>query len=436
MRIKTLFSTLLFFSFIGSVGYGGYLFFQDRNGPSITLTPNTGVISHASQLTLDLSDTSKVRSVEVLLHYNNQSIPVFSKHFDPYEENVSVDFSFKNSPVPEGTFEMELKAMDASLAAFGLGNSTSVMIPVRFDNKAPRVNVTTLPPNVRRGGTGVIRYTVDEELLSTGVLVGAQLFQGFQQPDKSYISYFAFPHGMKMEEFKPEVIAKDLAGNTTKSTLRVHAQDRKFKADTIKITDAFLDRVSEKLLELAPDASTPLERFLTINSDIRFANTQFLRHLGDNTENAIFWEGSFIGLPRSASRASYGEFRTYEYKGKTIDQQWHLGYDLASVKQAKVPAANHGKIIFVGDLGIYGNIVVIDHGLSLMSLYSHLTDISVKKGDVVKRGDTVGTTGITGMAFGDHVHFGMLVGGVEVTPLEWLDPKWIQNNITGRLNKN
>ncbi len=434
MKIKTLFSTLLFFSFIGGIGYGGYLFFQDRNGPTIELTPNTGAISQESELTLTLSDPSKVRSVEVFVRSGNQSIPVYSKHFDPYTEEVSTTFTFKNAPIPEGEIELELKAMDASLAAFGLGNSTIQIIPVRLDNKAPRVSLKTLPPNVRRGGTGVIRYTVNEDVLATGVQVGAQLFQGFKQDDNSYIAYFAFPHGMKMDAFKPIVMAKDLAGNTTKDTLRVHSQDRKFKEDTIKITDAFLDRVSEKLLELAPDADTPLERFLIINSDIRFANTQFLRHLDTQTDTKPLWSGSFMALPRAASRASYGEYRTYQYNGKTIDNQWHLGYDLASVKQDKVPAANAGKVIFVGDLGIYGNLVVIDHGLSLMSLYSHLTDILVNKDDVVKKGDIIGTTGTTGMAFGDHVHFGMLVGGIEVTPLEWLDPKWIRDNITGRLN--
>ena len=54
--------------------------------------------------------------------------------------------------------------------------------------------------------------------------------------------------------------------------------------------------------------------------------------------------------------------------------------------------------------------------------------------DVIQKGAIIAKTGSTGLAFGDHLHFGILVGGVEVTPLEWLDPKWIKDNITGRLN--
>ncbi len=412
----------------------GYLFFEDRMGPSITLIPNTGVISPKGSLTLKLHDPSKVRSVEVLLHQGSKSTSVFSKHFDPYQVDENVEFSLKNTPLPEGEYELELKAMDASLASFGLGNSTSQKLAVRLDTEAPRVTVTSPPPNVRRGGSGAIRYTINEEVLSTGVQIGQHLFPGHKQADNSYIAFFAFPHTMKVEEFKPVLKAQDLAGNMTEQALRAHAQDRKFKADTIKISDAFLDRVSAKLLELAPNASTPLERFLIINSDIRFANTQFLYHLGPQTASKQLWKGSFMPLPRSASRAGYGEYRTYEYQGKVIDNQWHLGHDLASVKQDKIPAANDGKVIFIGDLGIYGNIVVLDHGLGLMSLYSHLTDILVKKDQELKKGHIVGTTGVTGMAFGDHVHFGMLVHGIEVSPLEWLDPKWIKNNISDRIH--
>ena len=59
-----------------------------------------------------------------------------------------------------------------------------------------------------------------------------------------------------------------------------------------------------------------------------------------------------------------------------------------------------------------------------------------KVGDVVKAGQTVGTTGVSGLAGGDHLHFGILVGGVPVLPLEWLDSSWVRNNILSRLNVN
>ncbi len=434
MKIKKTISTLFILFVLTSTIYGGYLFFSDMDGPTITISPNTGRVSPDLPITIALNDPAGVRSVIVAVHVQNQRTEIFSKTFSPYKQEDSTSFTLKNSPVREGAFELEIKALDASLASFGLGNSNTIKIPMRLDTEPPRISVTTIPPNVRRGGSAVIRYSINEDVEHTGVMVDDKFFTGFKQDDGSYICYFAFPHYLTTKQFLPKITARDLAGNVTTNTLRVHAINRKFKEDTIKITDNFLDKLSQRLSNLVPSNATPFERFIIINKDIRHANAEFLHHISSNTGTVSLWKGLFMRLPRAASRAGYGDHRTYVYNGEVVDQQSHLGFDLASVKQAPIPASNNGKVIFAGELGIYGNLVVLDHGLGLMSLYSHLTEIKAQVGDLLKKGDTLGTTGETGMAFGDHLHFGILVGGVEVTPLEWLDSKWIRDNITGRLN--
>ncbi len=434
MKLTGIITSLIILLLLGGVGYGGYLFFSDMEGPTIEMTPNTGRIAPQTDITLKLGDQAGVRSVVVAVKENNKRTEIFNKVFSEYNQEASVVFNLKNSPVREGAFELEIKALDASLASFGLGNSRTLNLAMRLDTEPPRISVTTLPPNVRRGGSAVIRYSINEDVEKSGVMVNDKFFPGFKQENNTYICYFAFPYNLTTKEFLPQITALDLAGNTTTNNLRVHAIPRKFKEDTIKITDSFLEKLSQRLSNLAPNASTPFERFLIINKDIRHANAAFLDHLSSETAPISLWSGLFARLPRSASRAGFADHRTYVYNGEVVDQQWHLGFDLASVKQAPIPAANNGKVIFAGDLGIYGNLVVLDHGLGLMSLYSHLTEIQTNVGDMLKKGDTLGTTGETGMAFGDHLHFGILVGGVEVTPLEWLDPKWIRDNITGRLN--
>ncbi len=434
MKIKGIISSLFILLIFGAVGYGGYLFFSDMEGPSIEITPNTGRVAPKTLITLNLKDLAGVRSVVIAVKENNKRTEVFSKSFSPYKQEDSVSFTLEKSPIREGAFELEIKALDASLASFGLGNTRVLTLPMRLDTEPPKISLTTLPPNVRRGGSAVIRYNINEDITKSGVTVADKFFPAFKQENGSYICYFAFAYNLTTQEFTPEITATDLAGNVTTNKLRVHAINRKFKEDTIKITDSFLEKLSQRLSNLAPNASTQFERFLIINKDIRHANAAFLDHLSSETAPITLWKGLFARLPRSASRAGFGDHRTYVYNGEVVDQQWHLGFDLASVRQAKIPAANTGKVIFAGDLGIYGNLVVLDHGLGLMSLYSHLTDIHVGVGDMLNKGDTLGTTGETGMAFGDHLHFGILVGGVEVTPLEWLDPKWIRDNITGRLN--
>ena len=113
-------------------------------------------------------------------------------------------------------------------------------------------------------------------------------------------------------------------------------------------------------------------------------------------------------------------------------------------KQAQAPAngggggngsANGGKVVFTGFLGIYGETVIIDHGMGLQTLYSHLRQIDVKEGQSVKKGDILGKTGVTGLAVGDHLHFGMVLSGLEVIPIEWWDAKWLEDNVTQKLRR-
>ena len=100
-----------------------------------------------------------------------------------------------------------------------------------------------------------------------------------------------------------------------------------------------------------------------------------------------------------------------------MDQQIHLGFDLASYTGTPVLAANRGRILFADELGIYGNCVIVDHGMGVQTLYAHLSTIGVKEGETLEKGQTLGRTGSTGLAAGDHLHFTMLVNGVAVSPV-------------------
>ena len=134
-------------------------------------------------------------------------------------------------------------------------------------------------------------------------------------------------------------------------------------------------------------------------------------------------------MPNTQRRAGFAETRTYLYHGRPVDHQTHLGLDLASTEHAPVPAANAGRVVFAGWLVIYGNAVIVDHGYGLMSLYGHMSAISVKPGDVVAKGQQLGNSGSTGLAGGDHLHLEIFVQGKSVDPLEWLDEHWIRDNI-------
>src|SRR5687768_8683235 len=137
------------------------------------------------------------------------------------------------------------------------------------------------------------------------------------------------------------------------------------------------------------------------------------------------WNGPFYRIGKVES--FFADQRSYIYKGKKIDQQMHLGFDLSDVQKAPVKSANSGRIIYAAPLGIYGNCIVVDHGYGLQSIYGHLSEFLVKPGDMVQKEQVIARSGATGLAGGDHLHFSMQVDGVQVNPLEWWDDHWIKD---------
>jgi len=237
---------------------------------------------------------------------------------------------------------------------------------------------------------------------------------------------------MDIKAFQPRLHAEDQAGNERSISFRYNAKPTKFKHDTIGVGDDFLQAKMPQFEALYPDIKDPVQLYVKVNRDLRKENLAKLQEFSKKTAPRMLWEGTFLRLPNAAPRAGFGDGRTYLYRNQKIDEETHLGVDLASLENALVPAANSGRVIYTGFFGIYGNAVIIDHGWGLQSIYSHLSQISAKEGDEVRRGDVIGNTGATGLAAGDHLHFGMILGGIETQPIEWWDPHWIKDNITDK----
>ena len=177
----------------------------------------------------------------------------------------------------------------------------------------------------------------------------------------------------------------------------------------------------------------PKDVFLAVNKRLRKENEDRITAITTKVTPSMLWKDAFAQLSNSKVEANFADQRTYTYNGEPIDTAYHLGYDLSVTKHYPVEAANSGTVAFTGDLGIYGNAVIIDHGLGLFSLYGHLSSIDVKEGDSLAKRQVLGKTGETGLAVGDHLHFGIYLDGVAVLPVEWWDQKWIDENITPKL---
>ena len=406
-----------------------FFFIRDSEAPVITLSPDKDAVSKQTSLTVWGEDKGTgISRLEVWVVKSTKKYIVFRKEYPLKPELVTEKFNLKKVPITDGNFSFEILAVDGTTKI-----SAQLRKDITLDSKPPKIAVKSRPPYVRRGGSSCVVYAVDEDVVSTGVMVGDLFFKGFKQENGEYFSFFAFPYYMSPDEFSPVLMATDSVGNLRQNTLAVKNMRRKFRNKTSKLNDAFFKKIVNEFRDKYPGIEDPLELFLKINSELRSKNRKTLLKIGRETSPRMLWEGTFLRQPRSATFSEFGDHRRYMVEGKIVDEQDHLGMDLASLRHAEVLSSNSGEVVYAGDLGIYGLTVIIDHGLGLQSMYAHLSEIAVDKGQPVEKAEIIGRTGTTGLAFGDHLHFAMVMGGLAVTPVEWWDKSWIQDNITGRM---
>ncbi|MFV1978677.1 MAG: M23 family metallopeptidase, partial [Myxococcota bacterium] len=337
-----------------------------------------------------------------------------------------------------GDASLTVTARDWSWRNSFRGNETQRQIPLEIDLEKPRIQVASGLTYVSRGGSGSVRYSINEETTRNGVMVGSNFYRGFPAPGEDASSgqrfaLFAVPTDSPREP-KIVVVAEDRAGNVANTSWPVVLKERVLPQANITLPDRFLQI---KVSNLANAAGIPqddlLRAFNQINTELRAANEAKIREIVANPSESKLWNGAFTQLRNSKVTSKFAEQRSYFVNGQKISEATHFGYDLASTAGAPIQASNSGLVIFADDIGIYGNCVIIDHGMDLFSLYAHLSSMSVSAGDRVERNDTLGLSGATGLAGGDHLHFAILLGGTYVEPLEWWDPSWVKTHIDAHL---
>jgi murein DD-endopeptidase MepM/ murein hydrolase activator NlpD len=304
--------------------------------------------------------------------------------------------------------------------------------------RPPRLELLSSQHYARQGGSGAVVYRVGDSAARSGVRAGDFESVGSPLPGGAggdrFVLY-ALPWTIG-DSSQIRLFAVDDAGNRAEQPFLDLYKPMPPRTDTINVTDAFLERVVPAITSQTPGFDTSgslLDQYLRINGDLRRAELAEIAALAAASEPAFLWSGPFLQMPNTALEANFAETRTYVYSGRQVDRQTHLGLDLASTARAPVPAPNSGKVVYAGWMSLYGNAVVIDHGHGLLSLSGHLSAVSVAAGDRVVKGDTIGSSGATGLAGGDHLHLEIFVHGQSVDPLEWLDAKWLSDNLATKL---
>lgn len=418
IRRLSLFALLLMTLYLAYLLLGGRPRLTEESLKNLSLLPAK------KEVVLEFS--LPVKRVKLTAEQKGKKLVLYEASFKEPQSKVRFEFDAKRLGLEEGDGVLFVE-LDA-----GLFRKKSQDIKTFFDLTPPQFEVVAYTPNLTLGGTGAIKLKSQEDI-TPWLRVGSKTYR-LEPFQKGY--YLAlFPVRIDEEPHSLEVFAYDPAGNYSVKVLPIRVKTPKFKEEKLYIDDEFIHRVIYPLLGQEGQGLEPREAFKKVNEAWRQENLKTLEQVGSKSEARILWEGAFLQLPKSKVLAGYGDHRHYYYKGELISESRHMGYDFASVERAVVPASNSGVVVFAKNLGIYGNTVIIDHGFGVMSLYGHLSEVWVKEGQYVKKGQAIGRTGKTGLALGDHLHFGILVQGYEVNPIGWLDENWIKNRLLSVIDK-
>jgi len=425
------------------LGVGGYVWVRSEGEPPSVRAPESLLLgAEGTTLALEADDArSGLRSIDIVLSLPGGEETLLHEEYPgsllqggpggaPHSVSVAIDAKRLGSDGAEGF--LRVTARDWSLRGLLSGNATLVEIPVRLDLSPPRLSIETGLSYAQRGGAGVVVYSVSEPTQRDGVRVGAAFFRSYPWQGRR-AAFYAVPTDAPSPP-RPEVVAVDLAGNERTARWPLQVKERVLPEASVDLPASFLEN---KVPDLARAANVKTDdltaAFQEVNTRVRRENEQRIREIAAKTGPERLWTGPFAQWANSQVTSRFAERRTYRVGGKDVSQATHFGYDLATTAGAPITAANSGRVLFAGDLGIYGNCVIIDHGMGVVTLYGHLSSLEAKEGDAVEKGAVLGRSGSTGLAGGDHLHFAVLVGDAYVDPVEWWDEKWVREKIDEKL---
>jgi len=420
----------------------------ESHGPKVSQDKTTKFLNKPQTLIFQIEDIeSGLRSIQVSIVQSDSQKEIYTEEVpgsliwrkkNTKRRTVQIPFNPVEMKLREGQITFMVTARDYSWRNKLSGNVTIFEQQFLLDRIPPELTCLSTQHYLNQGGTGFVVYQTSNDSVKNGVSVGNAFFPGFAVKSSSFphahVVYFALPYDQP--DPRIELISVDEAGNEARTGFYYMLRKKAFRKDSLTIGDDFLQKKIPQFY--AMDGTLPgmslTDAFLRINNYWRDENHRMIREICQHPHPESLWTGKFLRLPNAKPSALYADHRLYMYKDKLIDEQTHLGVDLASLAHSSVPAANSGIVIYQDTLGIYGKTVIIDHGQNIFSMYSHLSNFSVSAGQKVTTGQIIGNTGDTGWAGGDHLHHSMMIGGSFVNPIEWWDGHWIKDNIELKLS--
>jgi len=448
LKSKSNFGKILFFIFlVAGFAAGGFVYLSpmfEKNPPNIKFNDNI-YWNLKSKLNLTINDDSGIKFYKVIFKDGNKEIVLDTqvlieskKIVDLELKAPELDMFFKSTDV-----QIIVEAIDSSKWNFLEGNKVVKTFNLKIDRKKPESSVIANSFAIRRGGSALVIVKVEDENLKDSYISfnNEQRFDLIPfYKDNYYASLIAWP--ITMEDFNiVNLIAIDKADNKTITKVPLYIRKLKEKKSKIRISDSFIQNVSTKVLDQSGKEipNDLVETFIKQNKLLRSQNVAKIEEVSKKYMNKElvneFDIVPFKRLTNAATAGQFGQKRSYYHDNIKIDEAWHLGVDWASIKKADIFTTNKARVIFNDYLGIYGNTIILDHGFGLQTLYAHTSASNVAVGEKVEVNQKIANTGVSGAVLGDHLHFGVLIQGIEVDPLEWMDKNWIKTRITDILDE-
>ena len=439
---------------------GAYVYAGRLPGPAIEIVKPEKFVGQTStvEVTISAPDAQYVGDFQVAFEQNGKQTPLASFAQPATAEikqdgpgRVRITRRFGRDTIPDlktGPARIVVTAERPVLYGMRKTSSTATRdLQVRLER--PQIAVLSTKHYINLGGAEMVVYKATPADVQSGVRVGDLTYPGYPASGAKLqgvditdpavkIAFIALRYDQDVNT-PMYAFAQDEAGNSARADFDRLTFPKPFKKSRIALEDKFIERVVPAILETTtevnPQGST-IDKFVAINSELRRKNAEKIAGYAAQSAPELLWGGvAFVPFGNASIEAAFADQRTYVYGGKDVDRQTHLGFDLARVVNSPIQAGNRGKVMHAGMLGIYGNTIIIDHGMGLQSLYAHLSSMAVNVGDMVEKGQEIGRSGMTGMAQGDHLHFTQLVNGQMVNPVEWWDAHWIEDRILRKLRE-
>ena len=292
--------------------------------PTLELDLVSPYIGKSQELTLTVSDAqSGLRRLWVGLLKDGKEVVLQDTDFQSAgflwggslkETSIKIPIAPQKLGFSDGEAILRVVVHDYSWRDWWIGNKTYLEKTVVIDTQPPEIEVLSRAHNINQGGAGLVIFRTSENCSQSGVQVGDTFYPGhggaFADP-LVYIAYIALGY-QQGPDTDIRVRAVDPAGNSTQSSFYYHIRRKTFRKDKINISDGFLKRkIPEFASQIPPGASkSPVDKFLEINRDVRGANYIKIAAACQNPDPKRHWRGSFLRLPKSATRARFADHRT------------------------------------------------------------------------------------------------------------------------------